>query len=412
METNLKGVVYLRQKLAKKTPRLKLRSLFYDMKNVAMDLGISTPPSMRPFMPVLGWCGKAVDYLADRIDFREWRNDAFDFTGIYAANNPDILYNDAITGALLSSCSFIYISPDDDGFPRLQVIEAANATGEIDPITKLLREGYAVLSRTEMGAPILEAYFEPFRTTYYEPGKPPKVYTHPVPYPLLVPVVYRPTADRPFGHSRITRACMGIMTSAIRTLKRSEISAEFYSYPQRYASGISEDAEIDLDRWRASMSALLTFTTDESGDKPTLGQFTQASMAPHTEHFRLFASAFAGETGLTLDDLGFPNENPASAEAIRAAHESLRLTARKAQKNFAVGLTNAGYLAACLRDRYPYFRQQALTEQPVWEPVFEPDAAGMGAIGDAAFKINQAVPGYINADTLHDMTGVAPGGEV
>jgi len=58
------------------------------------------------------------------------------------------------------------------------------------------------------------------------------------------------------------------------------------------------------------MSSMLTFTKDEDGDIPQLGQFTQQSMSPYIEQFRMFAAAFAGETGLTMDDLGFVSDNP------------------------------------------------------------------------------------------------------
>lgn len=51
----------------------------------------------------------------------------------------------------------------------------------------------------------------------------------------------------------------------------------------------------------------------------------------------MFAGLFAGETGLTLDDLGFVTDNPSSAEAIKASHENLRLIARKAQRTFGTG---------------------------------------------------------------------------
>src|SRR5699024_2564410 len=144
-----------------------------------------------------------------------------------------------------------------------------------------------------------------------------------------VPILYRPDAARPFGHSRITRACMSLMQGALRTLKRSEISAEFYSFPQKYITGIAQDAE--WDKWNATISSFLALTSDENGEKPTLGQFQQQSMSPYTEQLRTFAALFAGETGLTLDDLGFVTDNPSSAEAIKASHESLRLAARRAQ---------------------------------------------------------------------------------
>ena len=198
---------------------------------------------------------------------------------------------------------------------------------------------------------------------------------------------------------------MSIMGSALRTVKRSEISAEFYGFPQKYITGLSEDAE-KMDKWKASMSSMMTFTKDEDGDSPTLGQFSQQSMTPHTEQLRMFAALFAGETGLTLDDLGFATENPSSAEAIKAAHENLRVTARKAQRTFGSGFLNAGYLATCLRDDYAYYRNQIYMTKPVWEPVFEPDAAMLSSIGDGAIKINQAVPGYFSKDNLRNLTGI------
>ena len=200
---------------------------------------------------------------------------------------------------------------------------------------------------------------------------------------------------------------MRIMEGALRTIKRSEIAAEFYSYPQKYVTGLSEDAE-PMEKWKATMSSLLTFTKDEDGDKPTLGQFTQQSMSPYTEQLRTFASLFAGETGLTLDDLGFVSDNPSSAEAIKASHENLRLTARKAQRTFGSGFLNVGYLAACLRDDYAYQRRQLYLTKPSWEPIFEPDAAMLSSMGDGIIKVNQAVPGYFNQDNLRKLTGIEP----
>jgi hypothetical protein len=151
---------------------------------------------------------------------------------------------------------------------------------------------------------------------------------------------------------------------------------------------------------------MLQFTKDEDGDHPILGQVTTQSTAPHMEQLRIYASLFAGETGLTLDDLGFVGENPSSADAIRASHENMRLTARKAQRNFGTGLLNVGYLAACVRDDFPYERKQFYQTKARWEPVFEPDAAQLSGIGDAAIKIQQSFPDYFTEDKLHDLTGI------
>ena len=405
-----RGVEYLRNKLIEKQARVLTRYKFYEMKNCVRDFNISSPPNLRYWNSVLGWCGKSVDVLADRLVFREFRGDNFNLNEIFKMNNPDNFADSAILSALIASCCFVYISADDIGFPRLQVIDGGNATGCIDPITGLLNEGYAVLDRDEHGLPTLEAYFLPSVTEYYVNGKydaPADRYEHNVDYPLLVPIVYRPDAVRPFGHSRISRACMSIMESALRTIKRGEISAEFYSFPQKWISGLAEDAEIDS--WKASMSSFIALTKDDDGDAPKVGQFTQQSMQPHTDQLKMFAALFAGETGLTLDDLGFATDNPSSAEAIKAAHENLRLTARKAQRNFGSGLLNVGFLSACLRDDYAYERKQLYLTHAAWEPVFEPDAAAMSGIGDAIIKVNQAVPGYFDKTNLRDLTGIEGG---
>lgn len=405
-----KGIDYLRKKLAYKSNRVKLRYKYYEMKNITKDFRISTPPQLINWMNCLGWCAKTVDTLADRLVFREFINDNFGINEIYNMNNPDILFDSAILCALISSCCFIYISNDENGYPRLQVIDGADATGIIDSFTGMLTEGYAVLSRDENGRPIQEAYFIAGKTIYYKYGTFDIDYDYNVPYPLLVPIVYRPDAIRPFGHSRISRACMSINGSAIRTIKRSEIAAEFFSYPQKYITGLSQDTEA-MDKWRATMASLLSLTKDEDGDKPEVGQFAQQSMAPHTEQLKMFAGLFAGETGLTLDDLGFISDNPSSSEAIKASHENLRLMARKAQRTFGSGFLNAGYLAACMRDDFSYLRKNVYLTKAKWEPVFEPDSSTLSLIGDGAIKINQAVPGYIGKENLRDLTGINSDGE-
>ena len=398
------GIEHLRHKLECKRTRVLLRYDFYEMKNREIDFGISSPPNLQYWQSVSGWGAKAVDSLADRLVFHEFTNDNFNLNEIFQRNNSDVLFDSAILSALIASCSFIYISADENGYPRMQVIDGSNATGVIDPITNLLYEGYAVLERNDKDKPTLEAYFEPYKTTYIR-GDDVWSFGHNVGYPVLVPIINRPDARRPFGHSRISRACMAHIGSALRTIKRSEIAAEFYSYPQKYVTGLSNDVE-GIDKWKATMASMITFSKDEEGDHPVIGQFQASSMEPHLEQLRMFASLFGGETGLTLNDLGFASGNPESAEAIAASHENLRLTARKAQRQFGSGFLNAGFLAACLRDGQDYKREQLYSTRPVFEPVFEPDAATLSQIGDGAIKLNQAIPDFMNKTNLYELTGI------
>ncbi|MDI9468669.1 MAG: hypothetical protein QM296_00500 [Bacillota bacterium] len=402
-----KGIEYLRGKLSDRSQRVNIRYKQYDAKYVDKAVGITIPPNIRRlYRATFGWCAKAVDALADRLVFREFDNDNFELNEIFQMNNPDVFFDSSVLSALIASCCFVYISPgDEEGIPRLQVVDAANATGVIDPITGLLKEGYAVLSREDNGKVVDEAYFLPERTVLLRDGKITETRSHVVPHPLLVPIIHRPDAVRPFGRSRITRAAMYYQAYAKRTMERADITAEFYSFPQKYATGLSQDAEM-IDAWKATISSMLTFEKDEDGDKPILGQFTTPSMSPFTEQLRTAAAGFAGETGLTLDDLGFVTDNPSSAEAIKASHETLRIAAKKAQRTFGSGFLNVGFLSACLRDDFPYKRKQFYLTTPKWEPTFEADASTLSLIGDGAIKINQAIPGYFDGDTLRDLTGI------
>ena len=211
-------MIYLRNKLDKHKPRVDIRYKHFDMKYQERNVSITMPHEIQNrYRAVLGWTSKAVESLADRLVFREFGNDNFELNQIFKMNNADIFFDSAVLSALVASCAFIYISKDENGFPRLQVIEASNATGVIDPITGLLTEGYAVLSRDEQGNPYREAFFETGLTTIYEDGKVVSTHSNKAPAPLLVPIVHRPDAVRPFGRSRITRSSIYWQANAKRT---------------------------------------------------------------------------------------------------------------------------------------------------------------------------------------------------
>jgi hypothetical protein len=405
----VKGIPYLQKKLDGKRNRVLLRYKFYEQKAFAPDLKISTPQGLEWLNNINGWCTKAVDNLADRLQFDGFGDDMFNFTEMFDQNNPDIFFDDAMLSALISSCSFVLVTRGTETQLgkriRFQVIDGSNATGIIDDYTKLLTEGYAVLDRDDNDTVTRYAYCVPGETHIFENGEEIAVEKFNSGFCALVPIIYKPDAKRAFGHSRISRACMDYAKSAMRTIKRSEIAAEFYSFPQKYATGLSEDAEM-LNTWQASMSALLTFTKDDNGDSPTLGQFQMASFTPHLEQLKAIASMFAGETGLTLDDLGFITSNPSSAEAIKAGHEGLRLAATKAQRCFGVGFKNVGYIGACIRDNEPYLREELFETKALWKPTFEPDAAMLSQIGDGVIKLNQAIDGFVDAEKMRRITGI------
>ncbi len=439
IDNNQYDINYLRTKLNKYEVSARKRYEWYEMKERQKEPSIVTPNHLKDvYKATLGWCEKAVEALSDRLVFREFQNDQFGINDIFKYNNDDIFFDSAIQSALISSCCFVHISKHKNSkYPRLEILEGYNATGVIDPNTGLLKVGYAVLERGERNEPLIEAYFEPYRTTYYyyHGGELPtynqvvlnnqlpyntplptsellpekrarvEVYEHGAGECLLVPIIYRPDAKRPFGRSRITDACIYHQRFAKRTLERADVTAEFYSFPQKYVVGTDADRE-PLDSWKATISTMLEITSDDEGNKPTLGQFDQPSMSPFIDQLRMSASLFAGETGLTLDDLGFVQDNPSSVEAIQASHETLRLMARKAQRNFGVNFKNVGYVAKCLQDEFHYGRDGFVNLKAKWEPIFEPTASALSTMGDATIKINRAIPEYFDKESFRDFTGI------
>src|SRR5699024_5746382 len=223
---NVKGIEYLRRKLSIYSRGALFRQSVYDMKNIDISPGITIPPKLREqYRASLGWGAKAVDALADSLVFREFANDNFNINQIFQMNSADILFDDAKLSALINSCSFIYISEGDEDLPRLQVIQGSDATGILDPVTRLLTEGYAVLSRDEYGSPEQELHFITGRTDYYVKGESVDSVENSAPAPLLVPIIHRPDSTKPFGRSRITRSAVYYQKYAKRTLERADITA-------------------------------------------------------------------------------------------------------------------------------------------------------------------------------------------
>lgn len=406
-----KGIEYLKALLKDKQKRVDTCYKYYNQKDEMDDSqAITENKKMQQITKKVGWIPKAVDSLANRLQFSSFgHDDELLVNDIFVRNNRDVLFKTMFKGAIISSCDFVYISKNTDGTARLQVIDGYNATGVIDTSTMLLTEGYAVLERDGYtGHPSLEAYFTKGKTQYFsnqDYSEPIEEINNVLDYPLLVPVIYNPDATRPFGRSLISDSLMKYVDDAKETLRLMSVSSQFYSFPQKWVTGLDNRVK-QFDKWKMAMSAMMAFSRDEDGNSPTVGQFQQQSMAPYNDQLKTLASMFAGETGLTLDDLGFTTSNPSSAEAIKATHESLRLIARSAQETFEVGIINVAFLAKSLESNFQFKRSQFAKLKIRWKPVFEIDATMLSGIGDGVIKINQSVDGYFDKESLEDLTGI------
>lgn len=396
-------------KLAIKRASNQVRQDYYDMSNLFEDLGIAIPPVLRNLQVAMGWPAKAVDLLARRI-----RPEGFVLPGadveswgipqIWTDNRMEIDATQAITSTLINPPSFLFTSVGDtaSGEPPavIYVADALRATGIWNPARRNLTAALAVLTSDYYGPTRLIMITG--RTAYGMTRSDDdtganrwevRAVQHGLGRVPVEPLIYRPNLGREFGSSRISPAVRSITNSAMRTVVRSEVGAEFFSAPQRYLLDVDEDQFQGPNgerrsTWDLVMGRILALptATDEDGEPlptPTVGQFPQISMQPHVDHFRMWASMFAGETGLPLASLGVPQDNPSSAEAIFAAKEDLVTEAEGAALGLAPAFTRAMITAVQLRDqlRTPPFELRQLAIR--WR---DPSTPSRSAAADAVLK--------------------------
>jgi hypothetical protein len=165
--------------------------------------------------------------------------------------------------------------------------------------------------------------------------------------PLIEAMAYKPTLKRPFGQSRISRSVMSIVINKIREDMRTELSAEFFTAPQKYLLGADDEA-FDMDRYQAYIGNIFLASKDEDGDVPQFGQLPQGSMQPHVDYTRQLAASFACETGIPIHSLGIVQDNPSSAEALHAAERDLVQIAETINKHNAESLRNVMLMAQAI----------------------------------------------------------------
>ena len=403
---------------AQKSTRNILRRKYYDGHNRIKDLGMSIPPSMRNVETVVGWPAKGVDVLAARSQFEGFvttgdDQDPFGLSRVLEDNQFSLLYREATTSELIHSCAFITVANGrkEDGEPEVLVSlrSAEEAAAIWDYRHRRIKAGLAVTERedTEPFLPLeFVLYTNSYVVTCAKTGTEWKVVDRQENFlgrPTIEPLVFRPTLDRPFGHSRITREVMSITDSAVRAALRAEVLMEFNTAPPKYLLGAEEDA-FRQDKWSAYMSKILTISRDSDGDIPTIGQFPQLSPQGAILYMQHLASRFAGATGLPVSSLGVVSDNPSSAQAMETARVDLVDEAN------ALNLSNGAALANIARMIVAFQKGVAISDLPTeaqqLRPRFKnPVRPSVVSQSDAIVKQVQAIPWLANSTVLLEELG-------
>nr|WP_306439924.1 phage portal protein [Brevibacterium sp. 91QC2O2] len=392
------------------------RSLYYDTEQAFKDLGIALPPQLKKAKFCLGWATQAVRKPAMRSQFDGLRlpgsENPFELGELLAVNNFGLYLGQAIVSAYTHGMALYTVTKGGPGESPVQMHahSAENVAALWDP---RLRRLAAALTIAEYSTD------KPKRFTVYLPdaviecqftkttGWTAERLPNPIGRVLAVPITHDPQLRRQFGRSRLTNSVMGLTDMAARSYVRMEGNAELYSAPQLALLGVDEAAYEDMSetrRFKLAMRRLLAITKDEDGDTPSLQQLTQASMTPHSDMLRTIAMAFTGETGIPPSSLGVLHDNPASAEAIRAAEHDLLIDATYQNKYvLSAQVRDLMILTVMVRD--------TLTEEPAdwWklttrfaDPEFRSQAAGADAVQKLSASMDQLVKHPVLLEQVFD----------
>lgn len=397
-----------------KRNRNMVRSVYYDGKAALKDFGISLPPKMRGIEAALGWVGKGVHALTDRSQFEgfvsaEDSDDPFNLSEILWDNRFKVEFPAATVSSAVHGCSFLTVSQGDvqSGEPAVLVLpRAADSSAAIWDSRRRSLRGF--LSVVDMDGPQVTkmVMYTPEKVVSLSRGERSwraDVRRNPLGVVSVAPLVHKFELGRPLGHSRITRAAMGYADSALRTIVRAEVSAEFYSAPEYWLFGTDVSDFIGDDKWSAIMGRIKALDVEPGPDeKPDLHRFTGASPQPHTDQLRMWANLFADDQDL---DVKFADSsNPSSADAIFAAKESLITTTKDANASWGFGAVQAMHLAVMLRDGLSTVPIELRSLSAQFTP---PEIVSPSARADAFSKLATAMPGFGESEVGMEFAGLS-----
>ena len=316
------------------------RLAHYEMKHRAQHLGIAIPGEVAAKLgTVLGWSAKAVDVLNSRCRLEGFSSsadlDSLGMAELMRGNSVIAESRQHGLSSLIYGTGFLVSTRGDESIGEPPVVitgkDGLSGTGSWDRRRRALSDFLSVIDVDDQGDPVeFVLYLPGVNISCRQTGSGWSVERDEHPFGVPVePLPYRPYDRRPLGRSRITPAVMSLNAAAVRSVARSEMTAELYSVAQRLLLGVGEDAFTDsngqpTNSLRAVFGRVWAIPRDEDGELPDVKEFSGASQQPHMDQLRSLAQMFSGETSIPLASLGISADaNPTSADSYYAAREDL-----------------------------------------------------------------------------------------
>ena len=387
----------------------------------AVNLGIALPEGLQKLEIGCAWGAKTVDVLAARSMFDGFvgvdGEEVAEIDRIVDANDLIAEYMKAARDELKYGCTFATLSGDKKIGCKIRFHSPQTAAAVWDGEKGRIAYGFAIIDSVPANDDTYD--WNPSLIYYYTDDYVWELactnsiwkatpYKHKMGRPLMEPLIWNATSNKPFGRSRIKEPVRRLIDGYVRTIANATIGLEFATSPQKYLLGVSDDQYDVLinQKFKQYVGSIIASTTNpETGEKPTFGQLTQGSITPHVEMIRILATQFSAATGLTVTDTGVVNDaNPTSSDAILA--QSQTLVGMAEQLNVANGnaLRTIAQMALAITNNVSL---DDLTEEQraVMAHFKNPAMPSVAVTADAAIKIASAREGFAETDTFLEMIG-------
>lgn len=385
-----------------------------------VNLGIALPRGMKNLSVGCNWGQKAVDVLASRSMFDGFVSNSGNLDSLSKLITDNRLvaeYGKACRDELKYGCVFAALSKDDKIGCKIRFHSPAYSAaiwngekGRIDCGFTIVEVKNDELLRGKVIPSLVNFYTDDAVIALHYNGSFWTAERHPnkMGRPLMEPLIWSSTNDKPFGRSRLKRAIRALIDDYVRTVANATIALEFETTPQKYILGVTDEQyeSIVSDKFKQYVGSILAATPNpDTGENPVFGQLAQGSLSPHVEKMRMTATQFAAATGLTVTDVGIVNDaNPTSSDAILAQSQTLVLMAQQLNEGNGDALRTIACMAqAIARD----VTLEDLTEEEtnIMAHFKNPAMPSVSVTADAAIKIASARQEFASTDVFLEMLG-------
>lgn len=399
------------------------KNKYYEGKITLNDvnLGLALPDGMRRLEIGCAWGAKTVDVLAGRSIFDGFvganGNEVAALDQICIDNDLIAEYAKACRDELKYGCTFATLSADDEIGCKIRFHSPQTAAALWNGVKGRIDCGFAIIdtvpddSEWTTWSPSLIYYYTDdavYVLNRDDTGWSAKTVKHKMGRPLMEPLIWNATSDKPFGRSRIKEPIRRLIDGYVRTIANATIGLEFATAPQKYLMGVSDeqyDAIINR-KFQQYIGSIIAGTTNpETGEKPSFGQLTQGSLSPHVEMIRILATQFSAATGLSVTDTGVVNEaNPTSSDAILAQSQTLVLMAEQLNISNGDAMRVIALMATAILNNISY-DELSEDQKDVVAHFKNPSMPSIAMTADAAIKIASSRPEFASTDTFLEMIG-------